>query len=298
MAPDLPDYVARNRAHWDDNSFEWVDAGRRRWQGEPVWGIWGVTESELGLLPDLDGKSTLEVGCGTGYVSAWLTRRGADAVGLDNPWRQLSTARLLQEEFNLPFPLIHGIGESLPFVDERFDLVISEYGPAIWSDPCVWIPEAARVLRPGGDLIFLTNSVLVMLCAPDYDGVPAEARLVRSQFGMYRFEWPDDGSVEFHLSHGDMMRLLDASGFETVDLIEIQAPEGPPDDRIQRHEGVGSAVAGGGGLEGPQALATLTPGQPALDPRRLHGPEGVLVVLIDLGLSEALGPVSVQYPSP
>jgi hypothetical protein len=44
---------------------------------------------------------------------------------------------------------------------------------------------------------------------------------------MLRFEWPDLGDeVEFHLPHGEMIRLLDSSGFEIRDLIEPQAPEG------------------------------------------------------------------------
>jgi len=35
--------------------------------------------------------------------------------------------------------------------------VISEYGASIWCDPYRWIPEASRLLRPGGDLVFLVN---------------------------------------------------------------------------------------------------------------------------------------------
>lgn len=45
-------------------------------------------------------------------------------------------------------------------------------------------------------------------------------------FGMHRFEWPDDPAVEFHLNHGDWLRLLRASGFEVTDLIEVRPPEG------------------------------------------------------------------------
>jgi SAM-dependent methyltransferase len=194
--------------------------------------VWGVPESELGLLPPLSGKDALEVGCGTAYQSAWLARAGASPIGLDNSSQQLATAAMLQAEFELRFPLIHGAGEHLPFRDGVFDLVISEYGTAIWSDPYGWIPEAARVLRPRGELIFLGNSVLFMLCAPDFDGVPAEPRMLRPQFGMRRFEWPDEDSVEFHISHGEMIRLLGAAGLEIVDLVEVQAPAGSPDVRF------------------------------------------------------------------
>jgi anti-sigma regulatory factor (Ser/Thr protein kinase) len=41
---------------------------------------------------------------------------------------------------------------------------------------------------------------------------------------MHRIEW-SDGGVEFHLAHGDMLRLLRDTGFEIEDLIELFAPE-------------------------------------------------------------------------
>jgi hypothetical protein len=43
---------------------------------------------------------------------------------------------------------------------------------------------------------------------------------------MRRFEWPDDDSVEFHLGHGEMLRLLRRSGFEVEDLVELRPAEG------------------------------------------------------------------------
>jgi hypothetical protein len=75
-------------------------------------------------------------------------------------------------------------------------------------------------------LIFLANSALLTLCLPDADDVPATDRLLRPAFGMYRLEWPGDPGVEFHLSHGDWLRLLRRSGFEVEDLIEVRAPDG------------------------------------------------------------------------
>ena len=54
-------------------------------------------------------------------------------------------------------------------------------------------------------------------------------QLLRPQFGMHRMEWPDDEGVEFHLGHGDMLRLLRDSGFEVEGLWEIQASESAKD---------------------------------------------------------------------
>jgi len=223
---ELPEHVVRNRALWDDWARKYVASGERRWaRGEPVWGIFSVPESDVGVLPDdLAGKDAIELGCGTAYVSAWLARRGARVVGIDNSEAQLATARRLQREHALDFPLLHGNAETVPYPDASFDFAISEYGASLWADPERWVPEAARLLRPGGQLVFLVNSFLLTLCMPAEDGVAATDRLLRPAFGMYRVEWPGDPGVEFHLSHGDWIRLLRRSEFEVEDLIEIRPP--------------------------------------------------------------------------
>jgi SAM-dependent methyltransferase len=224
---ELPEHVARNRRRWDARAEEYAAPGERAWaRDEPDWGIWSIPETQLGVLPaGLAGKDIIELGCGTAYVSAWLARRGARVVGIDNSAAQLATARRLQREHGLEFPLIHGNAEQVPYPDASFDLAISEYGACLWADPQRWVPEAARLLRPGGELIFLTNAALLMLCMPDEDDLAAGERLLRPAFGMGRMEWPGDEGVEFHLSHGDWIRLLGQNGFTVTGLIEVQAPK-------------------------------------------------------------------------
>jgi len=221
---DLPEHVRRNRALWDEWARQYVAPAEKNWaQDQPTWGIFGIRESELGMLPDdLEGKDAIELGCGTAYVSAWLARRGARVVGIDNSQAQLATARRLQREYGLDFPLLHGSAEAVPYPDSSFDFAISEYGACLWADPYRWVPEAARILRPGGRLVFLVSSFLMMLCMPAEDDVAATDRLLRPAFDMHRVEWPGDHGVEFHLSHGDWIRLLRASGFEVEDLVETR----------------------------------------------------------------------------
>lgn len=226
------DHIKSNQIYWDSQAPECVEGGRRAWSSDQLrWGIYGTPEAEIGLLEDFQGGDVIELGCGTGYVSAWLARRGGRPVGIDNSAAQLATAASFQEEFYLRFPLVHGDAEQLPFRDESFDFAISEYGAAIWCDPYQWLPEAARVLRPGGRLVLLGNSVVIMLCVSDDDESPAGDQLLRPQFGMHRFEWPADPGIEFHISHGERIQLFRSCGFEVESLIEVEPPSDAEENR-------------------------------------------------------------------
>ena len=73
---DLPEHVRHNHAAWDKWASEYVKPGEAAWANQsPTWGIWGVTKSGLGMLPeDLPARIEIELGCGTAYVSAWMAR--------------------------------------------------------------------------------------------------------------------------------------------------------------------------------------------------------------------------------
>jgi SAM-dependent methyltransferase len=221
----LTDYVAKNREAWTKTNAEYTDdRARESWSKDEInWGTFGVLESELNVLDDVAGKDVIELGCGTAYFGAWLAKRGARVTGVDVTPAQLETARRCRDEFGLDLELIEANAEDVPLPDESFDLAISEYGASIWCDPYKWIPEAARLLRPGGELVFLCNSPLSILCSPDAGKV--DERLVRPQFGMHRFEWPEDDGVDFHIQHSDWIRLLRRNGFEILGLWELQAPK-------------------------------------------------------------------------
>jgi SAM-dependent methyltransferase len=227
QAVSAADDTARNVELWTRSNAEHTDArAREAWaRGEIDWGVWKVPESELRVLPPLEALDAVELGCGTAYFGAWLAQRGARVVGVDPTPAQLETARRMQRETGLEFPLVQAGGEEVPLPDASFDLALSEYGASIWADPYLWIPEAARLLRPGGLLVFLRNSTLVMLCSPDVG--PATTELVRGYDEIGRIEWPEpEGGVEFHLSHGEWIDLLRANGFEVERLVELRAPEG------------------------------------------------------------------------
>src|SRR6516162_9493352 len=208
------DHMAVTRRQWDEHMSAWFERNARsRWAAaEPYWGIWCIPQSQLPVLPeDLAGAVTVEFGCGSGYVSAW----------------QLAIARRVQGEFGLWFPLVQADAERVPLGAGCADLVISEYGASVWCDPYRWIPEAARLLRPGGRLVFMAQSTLARLCMGEQGA--ASDRLVRDLFGLHAVVRRGSSGSEyrlFALPHGEWIRLLGQCGLVVEDLIEVQVPPG------------------------------------------------------------------------
>jgi SAM-dependent methyltransferase len=215
---------ALNRSLWAIMNERFTDAAAEDLWLRPsaVWGLFAVPEQDLGVLGQVRGLDVVELACGTAYFSAWLARAGATTVAVDISHEQLMTARRMQTRVGPAFPLVLGDGERVPLASGRYDLVVSEHGAAVWCDPEKWLPEAARLLRPGGRLVFMTNSHLSALCVPAEEGVAGE-RLLRGQREAYQVRWPG-GGVEFHPSHGDWVRLLRGAGFVVVAMHEIYAP--------------------------------------------------------------------------
>ena len=227
---DLPEHAAVNRALWDGMADQWVAAGERNWARDvPVWGQWAVPDTDVTMLPpDMTGLRAIELGCGTGYIAAWMARRGATVTAIDNSEKQLETAARLAREHGIEIELLHGNAESVAKPDGSYDFAVSEYGAATWADPYVWIPEAYRLLAPGGELVFLGNHVLTAVCSPADGSLPVTTRLEQPYFDLYRQDWrdavDDPGGIEFHLTMSGWIRLFHATGFAIVDLIEVQAP--------------------------------------------------------------------------
>lgn len=221
---ELPAHAQANRRLWDDRHSTWFGSrAAAQWAAEPHWGIWATPEADLHVFPDLEDRDVIDLGCGTGYIGAWVLRAGGRPVGIDNSAEQLATARSLQDEFDLHYPLIHGNAEHVPMPGSSFDVAISEYGASSWCDPYAWIPEAARLLRPGGQLIFLRNSTLLEMCIGTDPGTPAGTTLSKPQTSLPRID-RTDGGTHYQLPTGDMIRLLIASGLRVDDLVEVIVP--------------------------------------------------------------------------
>lgn len=214
------DRISRdNRRTWDN----WSDSYQRKHGGllnganAEAWGLWRRPEGKIHVLDPIDGRKVLELGCGAARWSASLARRGARVVGLDISRGQLRHA----EEVN-GLDLVLADAQSLPFADGSFDLILSDYGGMSWADPYRTVPEVARVLRPGGQLAFCTNTPFFAMCW-DSDDRTLTATLRRGYFGLHvRKVAP--GANDYVLGYGDWIRLFWACGMVVEALIEQPSP--------------------------------------------------------------------------
>ncbi|RZN03922.1 SAM-dependent methyltransferase [Bradyrhizobium genosp. SA-3] len=110
----------------------------------------------VGFAGVVAGQRLLDVGCGTGVVAITAARRGAKVRGLDLSPVLIERAREHAQLVNLDIDFADGDAESLPYGDNEFDVVLSQFGHMFAPRPDVAIGEMLRVLKPGGTIAFST----------------------------------------------------------------------------------------------------------------------------------------------
>lgn len=102
-----------------------------------------------------DGELVLDVACGTGVVAITAARRGAQVSGLDLTPELLEHARTNQKIAGCrEIEWTQGDAEKLPYANESFDVVLSQFGHIFAPRPQVALSEMRRVLKPGGRIAF------------------------------------------------------------------------------------------------------------------------------------------------
>src|SRR6266566_8887853 len=210
--PLLSEHARKNQAMWEatSDSYEQRHALALSGKTAMAWGMWRISEAELHVLGEVAGKGILELGCGAARWSIALAGLGARPVGLDFSSRQLQHARRFMQEAGVDFPLIEASAEDVPLLDASFDIVFGDWGAMTFCDPQRTVPEAARLLRPGGLFAFSTATPISIVCQ-NMQTDQVERTLLNDYFGMTHLEWPDQ--VEFQLPYGEWIRLFRRTGF-------------------------------------------------------------------------------------
>lgn len=215
--------IGGNRAHWNRISKHYqAELDPQIGAAPRLWGMFSIPDAELRALGDVSGRRVLELGCGAGQWSASLAADGAMVVGFDPSEAQLRAAAGRMGAIR--WRLVQGAAEQLPFRSGSFDLVFCDHGGLSGAHPRSAVPEAARVLREDGRLVFTVTSPWYAVCYEDETDA-VTTRLRRDYFGLGAIE-EGDGAVSYQLGYGDWVRTLRGAGLIIDDLIEPRPQPG------------------------------------------------------------------------
>jgi SAM-dependent methyltransferase len=190
----------RSEAFHFDQMHSAASSQPRHYRAHPTYPVFQRMLSLLGA--DLSGRRVLEYGCGAGWVTKELARRGAWVSAFDiSPEAVAKTRRMLGAAGLLDRCSVEvGAGEELKYPDESFDIAV---GFAILHhlDPERALPELRRVLKPGGRAIYgepLASNPAIRIyrrLTPQYrtpDEAPLDLNVLSKRVGRFaRFEHHD-----------------------------------------------------------------------------------------------------------
>jgi SAM-dependent methyltransferase len=214
----------RNREFWDADADDYQAAHGATLATHPTaWGVWRIPESQVGVLGDTAGLDVLEYGCGAAQWSIALASDGARVVALDQSRAQLRHAHALARASGVSLPLVCASGEAVPLASASFDLVFCDHGAMSFCEPERSVPEVARLLRPGGRLVF-SHATPWGYLTWNTKRERMTRRLRTPYFGMRVWD-TGEGTVDFHLEYGEWIRLFRSHAFVVDDLVELRAPK-------------------------------------------------------------------------
>ena len=137
--------------YWNDNAEAWAQLARA---GYDVYREHFNTPAFLAMLPDVQGLSGIDIGCGEGYNTRQVAGRGARMTGIDIAEVFIGHARELEEEEPLGIDYRVASAVELPFEDGSFDFATATMSLMDVPETERALAEAYRVIRPGGFLQF------------------------------------------------------------------------------------------------------------------------------------------------
>ena len=143
---------------------EWWDGSSTYYQStfniptdDIYYGPFCPSETELDLLDikNIKSKNILELGCGGGQCSIFLSKKGAICSGIDISTKQIEYATELARKECVKIDYVVGSGENLSyFKDCEFDIVLAVFSIQYIKNLGKCLEEVRRVLKKGGIFVF------------------------------------------------------------------------------------------------------------------------------------------------
>lgn len=181
------------------------------------------------MLPDLKGKTILELGCGEGEMSNFFVEMGAKkVVGIDISQNMISEAKKHQCE-NLEFKVLPM--EEISSIPGKFDIVFSSLAFHYVEDFFKLMQDISDKLKKNGQLIFSQEHPLVTCYIKPQDNLKYIEKDNKRYYltsdynniGKRLVDWNVEGVVKYHRNFETIFHALNRANLKIDDLIESKA---------------------------------------------------------------------------
>ncbi|MCE9687907.1 class I SAM-dependent methyltransferase [Shewanella sp. AS16] len=186
--------------------------------GAPEW------SALKAMLPPLEGRRVVDLGCGYGWFCRAARELGADSVlGIDLSSKMLAQARATTQDEAIEYQ--QGDLDGLMLAPKSVDLAYSSLALHYLADLRPLFATLYRALKPGGRLVFSTEHP-IFTCSPNQGWLVDEAGKRSWAVNSYqaegerRSDWMAKGVIKYHRTLGTMVNALLQAGFELRQLNE------------------------------------------------------------------------------
>lgn len=175
----------------------------------------------LQILGDVSGLITLDAGCGEGYLSRILARRGANVTGMDISERLIQIARAKDPEGQITYQ-VADLSQSLPTYQHHFDLIVSHFVLNDVYDYRGFLTTLGSIAKTGGRLVLSMNN-------PYSYVVRGHITNYFDTDKAFSYRGMAEEGVKVHFYQRTLEQYLDAcfaAGFRLQRLVDIPTPEG------------------------------------------------------------------------
>lgn len=208
-----PKAISDNQRTWDVVADLFLDASAL-----PIWGPFGIG-GDLNLVPEVQGKTFLEVCCGSGRSMRYLTELGAKRVyGLDVSQKQLNEVAAYNHEAlrHGRITLMHSPMEQRIDI-EPVDIAFSIYGIGWTPEPERTLQNIYSYLKPGGLFIWSWDHTFFTDVKYE-DGVLKLVYSYHDENPVVLKDWKREGT-NAHVTYrktSTWFQLLRKAGFEVI----------------------------------------------------------------------------------
>ncbi len=185
-----------------------------------------VDPALLKAAGNLSGKTVLDAGSGTGYLSAKMAETAKKVIGIDISDRMIEIAKAQYSDDKIEFSVgnLSNMRDLIP--NQSIDVIVSNHVLMDLPDLGSTVEEFKRVLRPGGTLVFAILHPCFPMNDASYDGKKAIYAWKSSYFNNYDVRIPpfskefDTDFVVFHRPLSAYISAMITNGFHLTELTE------------------------------------------------------------------------------